>query len=170
MVDPFLGEKIQNWASEFAESDAMRAFCPSSREHAATIAQVFLDAACKVRGLLPNALGESDLRAGLMDGVGKLVLPPEARAEAPLLCAACVEVLQVQGRLAPGRTFAPLVRALRSAFARLPAPASDTKGKHSGNTQKLAPIVRPAAKVGPNDPCPCGSGRKFKKCCQRLLG
>ena len=23
-------------------------------------------------------------------------------------------------------------------------------------------------KVGRNDPCPCGSGKKFKKCCQRL--
>jgi preprotein translocase subunit SecA len=25
--------------------------------------------------------------------------------------------------------------------------------------------VRRAKKVGRNDPCPCGSGRKFKKCC-----
>jgi uncharacterized protein YecA (UPF0149 family) len=25
--------------------------------------------------------------------------------------------------------------------------------------------VRPGAKVGRNDPCPCGSGKKFKKCC-----
>lgn len=24
---------------------------------------------------------------------------------------------------------------------------------------------RPASKIGRNDPCPCGSGRKFKKCC-----
>ena len=23
----------------------------------------------------------------------------------------------------------------------------------------------PAAKTGRNDPCPCGSGKKFKKCC-----
>ena len=23
----------------------------------------------------------------------------------------------------------------------------------------------PTAKVGRNDPCPCGSGKKFKKCC-----
>lgn len=23
------------------------------------------------------------------------------------------------------------------------------------------------AKVGPNDPCPCGSGKKYKKCCGR---
>ena len=27
------------------------------------------------------------------------------------------------------------------------------------------PYVRSAAKVGRNDPCPCGSGKKFKKCC-----
>lgn len=27
--------------------------------------------------------------------------------------------------------------------------------------------VRNEAKVGRNDPCPCGSGKKFKKCCGR---
>lgn len=29
----------------------------------------------------------------------------------------------------------------------------------------VAPIHRTAEKVGRNDPCPCGSGAKFKKCC-----
>jgi hypothetical protein len=29
----------------------------------------------------------------------------------------------------------------------------------------VAPIVNDSAKVGRNDPCPCGSGKKFKKCC-----
>ena len=27
------------------------------------------------------------------------------------------------------------------------------------------PYVRPEPKVGRNDPCPCGSGKKYKKCC-----
>jgi hypothetical protein len=27
------------------------------------------------------------------------------------------------------------------------------------------PYVRGHRKIGRNDPCPCGSGRKFKKCC-----
>jgi SEC-C motif-containing protein len=27
-------------------------------------------------------------------------------------------------------------------------------------------VVRAAPKVGRNDPCPCGSGKKFKKCCE----
>ena len=30
---------------------------------------------------------------------------------------------------------------------------------------RQAPVVRDNPKVGRNDPCPCGSGRKFKKCC-----
>ncbi|HEV7371204.1 YchJ family protein [Arenibaculum sp.] len=29
----------------------------------------------------------------------------------------------------------------------------------------MGPPPRRAAKVGRNDPCPCGSGRKYKKCC-----
>jgi len=28
------------------------------------------------------------------------------------------------------------------------------------------PVATPIQKVGRNDPCPCGSGRKFKKCCK----
>lgn len=27
------------------------------------------------------------------------------------------------------------------------------------------PYVRPESKIGRNDPCPCGSGKKYKKCC-----
>ena len=36
---------------------------------------------------------------------------------------------------------------------------------YSGGDGSAAPAVkRPAAKVGRNDPCPCGSGKKYKKC------
>ncbi len=31
--------------------------------------------------------------------------------------------------------------------------------------RETAPYARATPKVGRNDPCPCGSGRKFKKCC-----
>ena len=33
--------------------------------------------------------------------------------------------------------------------------------------EKRIPLSSGAPKVGRNDPCPCGSGRKFKKCCGR---
>ena len=35
----------------------------------------------------------------------------------------------------------------------------------SGEAQQVQQVVRGAAKVGRNDPCPCGSGKKYKKCC-----
>ena len=31
--------------------------------------------------------------------------------------------------------------------------------------QRPAPAIRGAPKIGRNDPCPCGSGKKYKKCC-----
>ena len=31
--------------------------------------------------------------------------------------------------------------------------------------ERCKPVVREAPKVGRNDPCPCGSGKKYKKCC-----
>lgn len=31
--------------------------------------------------------------------------------------------------------------------------------------QKASTTIRKEPKVYPNDPCPCGSGRKYKKCC-----
>ena len=33
-----------------------------------------------------------------------------------------------------------------------------------GDMVKAKPVVREAPKVGRNDPCPCGSGQKYKKC------
>ncbi|MDH5798592.1 MAG: SEC-C metal-binding domain-containing protein, partial [Paracoccaceae bacterium] len=40
------------------------------------------------------------------------------------------------------------------------------EGEAPGEKQK--PIVRAGQKVGRNDPCPCGSGRKFKQCHGKL--
>lgn len=36
-----------------------------------------------------------------------------------------------------------------------------------GSEQALRDLNRQVKKVGPNDPCPCGSGKKYKKCCGR---
>ncbi|MBL9078818.1 MAG: YchJ family protein [Planctomycetes bacterium] len=35
---------------------------------------------------------------------------------------------------------------------------------------KPRPFKRLDPKVGPNDPCPCGSGKKHKKCCGKIGG
>jgi preprotein translocase subunit SecA len=37
----------------------------------------------------------------------------------------------------------------------------------SGERMRKAPVKRSPDKVGRNSPCPCGSGKKYKKCCGR---
>jgi len=39
---------------------------------------------------------------------------------------------------------------------------------HHAPRAKDKPFIHRADKVGRNDPCPCGSGKKFKQCCARL--
>jgi len=41
------------------------------------------------------------------------------------------------------------------------------KPEDISDLEKMLNPAQPAAstKVGRNDPCPCGSGRKYKKCC-----
>lgn len=34
-----------------------------------------------------------------------------------------------------------------------------------GQPPKVTPTIRNGPKIGRNDPCPCGSGKKYKKCC-----
>jgi SEC-C motif len=52
--------------------------------------------------------------------------------------------------------------------------AADTpKATPSGplaSRQSLAPELQSKQRVGRNDPCPCGSGKKFKNCCLRRVG
>ena len=35
-------------------------------------------------------------------------------------------------------------------------------------SERQSPFVRDVAKVGRNDPCPCGSGKKYKLCCGKI--
>lgn len=42
-------------------------------------------------------------------------------------------------------------------------------GTNRDDTAKKGPKRRESAKIGRNDPCPCGSGKKYKMCCGRNL-
>ena len=50
---------------------------------------------------------------------------------------------------------APNVRALHAYWL----------ARRAKDTQSLARQARPSSRVGRNEPCPCGSGKKYKKCC-----
>ncbi|MFM8683885.1 MAG: SEC-C metal-binding domain-containing protein, partial [Chthoniobacterales bacterium] len=47
------------------------------------------------------------------------------------------------------------------------APAAKSAPAEQGELKIELPARREAPKVGRNEPCPCGSGKKFKSCCGR---
>jgi preprotein translocase subunit SecA len=55
------------------------------------------------------------------------------------------------------------VRAQRAGMAEEPPPVEHPRDETK--PEKIATIVNQSPKVGRNDPCPCGSGKKFKQCC-----
>ena len=61
----------------------------------------------------------------------------------------------------------PLARAAARATASqkaVPAQAKQVEGA-AQSSKTLEPVKRDKNKVGRNDPCPCGSGKKYKNCC-----
>ncbi len=156
MPDPLVAEKIENWVSDFCSSDRAREAAAAAREHASQVLGSLLSTACDARGLPPEALEEGDFKAGLLEGVARLELPASVLPELPSLCALFLAELQDQGRLAGGRASGLFVKALKE-------PLLAAAG---GKTQ---PIRSAGSRIGRNDPCPCGSGLKYKKCCLRRM-
>jgi preprotein translocase subunit SecA len=66
----------------------------------------------------------------------------------------------------PPRAIATSVDDLEEAFQRKKRrELEQARMAGSGDMQRVQQVVRGSAKVGRNDPCPCGSGNKYKKCC-----
>jgi hypothetical protein len=66
----------------------------------------------------------------------------------------------------PPRAIATSVDDLEEAFQRRKRrELEQARMAGAGDSQPVQRVVRSGAKVGRNDPCPCGSGKKYKKCC-----
>lgn len=83
-----------------------------------------------------------------------------------------VQAYQIEG----SQMFEDMNREIRSDFLRFLFHVEDpgkvekkrmSKNIREGAAEKQQTVKRQAPKVGRNDPCPCGSGKKYKNCCGR---
>ncbi len=152
MLDPFIVDTIAAWVSDFVETPAFGRL--AEKEHAPDLLTEFLKRACELRGGMPGDITDTDLTPVLLDYLPGLALPMEARLAAPEAIAALLEWLQGAGRLADGAHLGLMVMAM-----------ADEYRKRVGPSGLRMPPRRAPAPIGRNDPCPCGSGKKYKKCC-----
>jgi len=70
-----------------------------------------------------------------------------------------------RGNGRPPRQVATSVDEIEEAFQRKKKKELEQARMAGAGDMQVQQIVRSGAKVGRNDPCPCGSGKKYKKCC-----
>jgi preprotein translocase subunit SecA len=73
-------------------------------------------------------------------------------------------LLREEGPGAPGANAPARARQPQPAMAGV---AMDADGDGAGGVSIDLPVRRSLPKVGRNEPCPCGSGKKYKNCCGR---
>lgn len=130
-----------------------------------TIAQRFLQVCYEDLGKAPRLLDGEELRSLLVELLPRHFGVKEPLAAAvPAVLAAYLQFLDesavVTNRFELGRALDQHGDEFVAVVQRGDA--------HAGGvaiTDKGRPFVHQADKTGRNDPCPCGSGKKFKKCC-----
>lgn len=148
-----------NWAGDFAESFEAGQFDRSVRDVIPEILRAFGDAVRRVDRAFPDEVSPGTFASVLTQVMPRLSWPEAARSQVPEVIARFLESLQEGGRLGDGIEWAAEVRSIG---------LSPAKGKPGPGAAKGVTIRKPtaASAVGRNDPCPCGSGKKYKKCCQ----
>jgi hypothetical protein len=138
----------EDWAAEFAESTPFSFLADGVKEQAPGVCDAFVAGS--------GHESEAAARRMLLEKMPALDLQPGVRASVPEILGSFLGWLEDTGRLADGRSLAGFVGALGPAYRERCAPQGGLR---------IPPIVKKTADIGRNDPCPCGSGKKYKKCC-----
>jgi hypothetical protein len=153
-------------AASFLDSPQARSLATPKRADVRAILERFLSCCYEDVGKAPRHLDGDDLRAIL----GRL-LPARLGRRDPLAAHVPVVLRAYLGFLGENAVVSQLFevrRALEESIPEFERAVEAGVGPPPATPAK--PFEHRAAKTGRNDPCPCGSGRKFKQCCARLGG
>ncbi len=145
-----IGAALSDSAADFCHSQHFLLLDSDLKAHAESLLAYWADAA----GHEPTALTVKEA----MLSVAHVDLPLAPRRRFPELLLAFLDHLPSTGRFPLASSWSTVVEGAVDGY--LAAFRDD--GSVRGKT-----VRKPVAGVGRNEPCPCGSGRKFKRCCGR---
>ena len=147
-----------NWSGDFEQSFSAQNLDPAVRDHVGTILSQFGEAVRAIDPDFPDEVSPGTFAKVLNETMPRLVLDDEARGYVPEVIATFFEYLRDDGRLGDGADWAAQVRIIGKSYRERLRPGGGVKGVTIRKAAGASP-------VGRNDPCPCGSGKKYKKCC-----
>ena len=153
-------DQADSLMAEYAGSEHFLLMDPHAKENAEGVLHAFFTAAAGRGHASLDAFKSKDVETVLLDSMPRLALSAEAKRAVPDQLEAFFAFLKESGRFPPAGAWRMCVEAVKGKY--LASLRSD--GSVKGETFK-----KNYSDVGRNDPCPCGSGKKFKKCCMELI-
>ncbi len=146
-------DKLADLVQEYCASEHFLLLDPGLKDHAESLLAFW----CGQVGerVTPDSMGQAFRQVAQLD------LPLEARRSFPELLREFVDYLVDTGRFPRAAGWRGLVERAEADHARNFRQDGSVRGE---TVRHQLPVV------GRNDPCPCGSGVKYKKCCMELLG
>jgi SEC-C motif len=158
--------EIKLESAAFLDSEQAQSLRDVKREDVRKIVDRFLSCAFDELGIAPRFLDGEGMHAivghhlpahfGKKDPLGPAVVP---------VLRAYVEFLEQSSIVSHAFE---IKHALESTADEFEHSVRSGEVAHHAPHTKEKPFVHTAQKTGRNDPCPCGSGRKFKQCCAKL--
>ena len=104
--------------------------------------------------------GPSTILAILESAFAAVNIPSGLKQRLPEILASFHDYLAETGKFPPAATTAVDLRMVSAAWS--------TRFRADG-TIRGTTVINEGMQISRNDPCPCGSGKKFKKCCLSLI-
>jgi len=153
--------QTDSYIDEYTGSQQFLFVDPVIKESADGVLRAFFEHAAKRGADSLESLTAKTVEAVLLQDMGRLVVSVEAKRALPNLLEGFFGYLKDTGRFPAAGSWQICVEAMAKRFT----DSIREDGSVKGETFK-----KNYSETGRNDPCVCGSGKKFKKCCGPLIG
>jgi hypothetical protein len=153
-------DQAESLISDYAVSEHFMFLPPQAKENVEPVLMAFFRKASERGGATLETLKAKDVEDVLLNGMPHLDLPADQKRAVPDQLEGFFTFLKDTGRFPPAGAWRMCVEAVRKRYL---------DSLRADGSVKGATFKKQYTDVGRNDPCPCGSGKKFKKCCMDLL-
>lgn len=153
-------EQAENFVSDYSSSEHFMFLPPAVKENAESLLLAFFRKAGEKTKTLESLKGR-DVEDVFLSHMPRLDVSVDAKRAVPDLLDGFFTFLTETGRFPAAASWQMCVETTRKKYL---------EGIREDGSVKGTTFKKNYTDVGRNDPCPCGSGKKFKKCCMPLLG
>jgi len=155
-----LREQAESLISEYAASEHFLLLEGPAKDQIESLLGAFFREAAALGPETLADLKAKHVESVLLEAMPRLDLPAEAKRAVADQLEAFFAFLKDSGRFPPAGAWRMCVETIKPRYL---------AGLRADGSAKGTTFKKQYTDVGRNDPCPCGSGKKFKKCCMELI-